>query len=63
LSQISNIHNPWRDVLLSQPASFRGVIFHVETGGKSSGRRTVTHEYPKRDDPYAEDMGRVARHF
>jgi prophage DNA circulation protein len=28
-----------------------------------SGRRTVVHEYPKRDDPYAEDMGQHAKRF
>jgi prophage DNA circulation protein len=63
MSQISDISNPWRDILLGQPASFRGVIFHVESGSRSSGRRGVIHEYPKRNDPYAEDMGRVARRF
>ncbi|NKJ03139.1 DNA circularization N-terminal domain-containing protein [Rhizobium sp. SG741] len=51
----------WRQLLL--PASFRGVPFHVEGGAKQGGRRTVTHEYPKRDDPYTEDMGRRARKF
>src|SRR5512139_3403644 len=59
MSQISDIQNPWRN-LLKQPASFRGVAFHVESGSRASGRRTVTHEYPKRNDPYAEDMGRHA---
>jgi len=63
MSQISDIRNPWRDVLLSEPASFRGVIFHVESGGRSSGRRAALHEYPKRNDPYGEDMGRRARRF
>jgi prophage DNA circulation protein len=63
MSQISDVKNPWRDILLGEPASFRGVIFHVETGGRSSGRRGVIHEYPKRNDPYAEDMGLVARRF
>lgn len=63
MGQISDIRNPWRDLLVSTPASFRGVIFHVETGARNSGRRTVTHEYPKRDLPYAEDMGRHARRF
>lgn len=48
---------------MSQPASFAGIIFHVEQGGRSSGRRTVMHEYPKRDKPYAEDMGRHAIRF
>ena len=62
MSQISDIKNPWRQKLLSAPASFRGVIFHVETGSKAGGRRTVVHEYPKRVDnlPYSEDMGRQA---
>ncbi len=63
MSQIKDIHNPWREILLGEPASFRRVIFHVETGGRSSGRRTVLHEYPKRDEPFAEDMGRHARRF
>eukprot|EP01037_Dinobryon_pediforme_P022826 gene22826-24105_t len=45
------------------PASFRGAQFHVEQGSKSSGRRNVVHEYPKRDDPYTEDMGRRAKKF
>src|SRR6266436_2920739 len=63
MGQISDIRNPWRDILLGEPASFRGVIFHVDTGARSSGRRGVVHEYPKRNDPYAEDMGRMARRF
>lgn len=63
MSQISDIQNPWRNILLGEQASFRGVIFHVESGGRSSGRRGVVHEYPKRNDPYAEDMGRAARRF
>jgi prophage DNA circulation protein len=41
-------------------ASFAGVRFHVEQQGRSGGRRVVLHEYPKRDLPYAEDMGRQA---
>jgi len=59
--RIRDIHNPWRDRY--QTASFRGAVFHVETDARSSGRRVVLHEYPKRDDPYAEDMGRSARKF
>jgi prophage DNA circulation protein len=62
VTAISDFHNPWRDMLMQQ-ASFRGVVFHVETGARLSGRRTVVHEYPKRNDPYAEDMGRAARRF
>jgi prophage DNA circulation protein len=62
MSQISDFHNPWRDMLIQQ-ASFRGIIFHVETGTKMGGRRTVVHEYPKRNDPYSEDMGMQAQRF
>jgi prophage DNA circulation protein len=62
MGQISDIKNPWRD-LLKTPASFRDVMFHIESGSRASGRRTVTHEYPKRNDPYAEDMGRLAVRF
>ena len=51
----------WRDNL--RPASFRGVSFFVETTSGESGRRIVVHEYPKRDEPYAEDMGRRTRYF
>jgi prophage DNA circulation protein len=51
----------WRDYL--RPASFRGARFYIEAGGKRSGRRSVTHEFPKRDDPYTEDMGRRARRW
>lgn len=42
------------------PASFRGAVFHVETSNRSSGRRTVVHQYPKKNVPYSEDMGREA---
>jgi prophage DNA circulation protein len=46
-----------------KPAMFRNARFHVDTGVRESGRRIVTHEFPKRDTPYAEDMGRRAREF
>lgn len=51
----------WRSRL--RPASFRGVQFKIESSRRGSGRRLVLHEFPKRDDPYAEDMGRRARRF
>lgn len=44
-----------------RPASFRGVPFHVDGSGLAAGRRTQVHEYPKRDKPYVEDMGRATR--
>jgi prophage DNA circulation protein len=49
---------PWRMMML--PASFNGIPYHVEQQSRQSGRRIVLHEYPKRDQPYAEDMGRSA---
>jgi prophage DNA circulation protein len=58
MGSIRDVHNVWRDSLV--PASFRGAVFHVETSGRASGRRVVLHQYPKRNDPYAEDMGREA---
>lgn len=49
----------WREQL--RPASFRGVAFEVLSAGGTFGRRTVLHEYPFRDLPYVEDLGRRAR--
>src|SRR5262252_982048 len=53
--------DPWRSKFL--PANFDGALFHVEAGSRESGRRIVTHEFPKKDLPYAEDMGRRAIEF
>jgi prophage DNA circulation protein len=61
MGSIRDIKNEWRDSLVL--ASFRNVEFHVEMGSMSSGRRTVVFEYPKRDLPYSEDMGRSARRW
>lgn len=44
-------------------ASFRGVQFFVESSDISAGRRTVTHQYPQRDEPFTEDLGRAAREY
>ena len=43
-----------------RPASFRGVAFEVESHSESGGRRIELHEYPLRDTPYAEDLGKKA---
>jgi prophage DNA circulation protein len=51
----------WRDDLL--PAHFDGFLFHVDTASRESGRRIVEHEFPKKDLPYAEDMGQHAVSF
>lgn len=51
----------WKDRLLK--ASFRGVPFEVESDDSTFGRRVETHEYPGRDKPYTEDLGRATRRF
>lgn len=47
----------WKDRL--QDASFRGVPFKVEEESAVVGRRVETHEFPNRDKPYSEDLGKV----
>lgn len=49
-----NWMNSWRE------ASFRGASFWVDKDQLETGRRLVTHEFPHRDKPYVEDMGRSA---
>jgi prophage DNA circulation protein len=44
-------------------ASFRGVPFRTTDADTRVGRRNVLHEYPQRDVPFAEDLGRRARQF
>lgn len=51
----------WRD--LRREASFRGVPFWVDSDSVPVGRRTQLHEYPKRDEPMVEDMGRQTREY
>jgi len=51
----------WRARL--RMASFKGQTFYVDQQGRSSGRRMVLFEYPKRDMPFAEDMGRAALRY
>ena len=51
----------WRDNL--RDASFRGVPFLVEEHTLTGGRRIKVNEYPLRDEPYGEDLGRKARTF
>jgi prophage DNA circulation protein len=61
MSDIFSVPSAWRARL--SPASFRNAFFHCEANARESGRRIVEHEFPKKDDPYAEDMGRHAREF
>jgi prophage DNA circulation protein len=51
----------WRQELM--PAYFRTARFHCDSNARESGRRIVEHEFPKKDYPYAEDMGRHFREF
>lgn len=51
----------WQASLL--PASYNGVPFFVLDETLAAGRRVALHQYPFRDTPWAEDLGRSARHF
>lgn len=51
----------WRNEML--PASFRGRYFHCFSNATNGGERVVTHQFPKKDYPYTEKMGRHAMEF
>lgn len=51
----------WRERL--QPASLGGISFFVLASDRSGGRRSVLHEFPFKDDPSVDDLGRRARVF
>lgn len=46
-----------------QPGSWRGAGFVLDAGQTAAGRRIALHEYPYRDDAWAEDMGKLPRRF
>jgi len=48
---------------LLRPASWRGVAFEVSGEDSEFGRNVVVHEFPQRDAPYVEDMGRKSRPY
>lgn len=48
---------------LTGVARFRGVAFHVTNAERSGGRRGSLDEYPGKDTPAFQDMGRKARPF
>jgi prophage DNA circulation protein len=58
---IFNLPSVWRAKLM--PASYNGAPFYCESNAVESGRRIVEHQFPKKDNPYAEDMGRAAREY
>lgn len=47
----------------TQKGSFRGVAFEIESHSHDAGRRGQLHEYPLRDEPWFEDLGRKSREF
>jgi prophage DNA circulation protein len=61
MSTIRDIHLPFRDALLT--ASYKNAEFFCEANSRNTGRRIITHEFPKKDIPYSEDMGRRAKIF
>jgi prophage DNA circulation protein len=52
----------WRE-RFAPGGSFRGVAFLIESDGMQFGRRVELHQFPRRDSPWAEDLGRRAREF
>lgn len=46
-----------------QPGSWRRVGFVLDAGQTVAGRRIALHEYPYRDDVWAEDLGKLPRRF
>jgi len=51
----------WKDSL--RQGSFRGFEFITKTSKLSGGRRSVQHEYPNREKPFTEDLGRVGKSY
>jgi hypothetical protein len=49
----------WKDRL--RKASWRGIEFEPVSVSFQLGRHVVTHEFPLRDEPFAEDLARKAR--
>lgn len=53
------VDSGWRSRL--RPASWRGVKFSMVDDEGTFGRRVQVHEYPNRDKPWTEDLGRATR--
>lgn len=49
----------WRDDLL--PASFRGISFLIPQASVPVGQKGQLHEYPQRDEPFFEQLGKQAQ--
>jgi prophage DNA circulation protein len=52
-----------RSLPLDGKGSFRGVEFFCSSATSDIGRRTVTHEFPGKDTPFVEDLGRAASKY
>lgn len=44
-------------------ASFRGIAFYISEATDDTERRHTVHEYPQKDTPYIEDLGKGAQSF
>jgi prophage DNA circulation protein len=49
----------WREQML--PASFRGINFLIPQASVPVGMKVQLHEFPQRDEPYAEQLGKQAQ--
>lgn len=55
----------WANVENSQrkKAKFRDALFFVSSSDRSIGRRNIVHQYPFKDDPFIEDLGKDVSEF
>lgn len=53
---------PWIGANL-RPAALRGLPFYVQVSEDEPTRRWVSHEFPGRDDPWHEDLGKKTRSY
>lgn len=60
-SLVSTGGDSWNYIEHLQAASFRSVPFAVISADGAFGRRQAAHDYPYRDTPWIEDMGRSTR--
>jgi prophage DNA circulation protein len=61
MPDIFDLPSGWRFDFV--PASFRGAPFYCEANAVSGGQRIVEHEFPKKNTPYAEFMGKHAYEY
>ena len=48
---------------IALPVIWRGIAFRFGNYALRGGRRVVIHEFPTRDDPFTEDLGRKIRQY